>query len=120
LRFSVCDGLWVRIVDIPAALSARRYQGSGRLVVEVTDAFRPGKHGRYELVVEGGAGTCAPTDAEPDLSGTVNLLGAAYLGGTSFGQLAAAGQVEERTPGSIAAADGLFRWTPAPWSPWDF
>ena len=68
----------------------------GRLVFEVSDPFRPDNDGRYELVVEDGAGSCARTEAEPDLSRTVNLLGATYLGGTSFGQLAAAGQVEER------------------------
>jgi predicted acetyltransferase len=120
LRFSLYDGLWVRLVDIPAALSARRYRGSGRVVFEVEDPFRPANDGRYELTVDEGIGACDRTDAEPDLSGTVNVLGAAYLGGTSFGQLAEAGQVEERTAGSVAMADGLFRWTPAPWSPWDF
>jgi predicted acetyltransferase len=120
LRFSVCDGLWVRLVDIPAALSARRYAASGRVVFELVDPFRPANEGRYELFVEDGSGTCARTGAEPDLVGSVNVLGAAYLGGTSFGQLAAAGQVEERTEGSAATADALFRWAPAPWSPWDF
>jgi predicted acetyltransferase len=120
LRFSLNDGLWVRLVDIPAALSARRYLGSDRIVFEVEDPFRPANDGRYELTVDDGVGACDRTDAEPDLSGTVNVLGAAYLGGTSFGQLAEAGQVEERTAGSVAIADGLFRWTPAPWSPWDF
>ena len=120
LRFNVCDGLWVRLVDIPAALSARRYHGSGRVVFKVVDPFRPANDGRYELTVDDGVGTCARTGAEPDLTGTVNLLGAAYLGGTSFGQLAHAGQVEERTAGTVAVADGLFRWAPAPWSPWDF
>jgi len=120
LRFSLNDGLWVRLADITAALSARRYQGSGRVVFEVVDPFRPANDGRYELLVQDGVGVGTATDAEPDLVGTVNVLGAAYLGGTSFAQLAAAGQVEERTVGSVAAADALFRWTPAPWSPWDF
>ena len=41
-----------------------------------------------------GAGRCARTDAEADLSGSVNVLGATYLGGTSFHQLARAGQVD--------------------------
>jgi predicted acetyltransferase len=120
LRFGLNDGLWVRLVDIPAALTARRYAGDGRLVFEISDPFRPANDGRYELVVEDGVGSCRRTDAEPDLVGTVNVLGAAYLGGTSFGQLAAAAQVHERRDGSVAWADGLFRWTPAPWSAWDF
>ncbi|HEX5937354.1 MAG TPA: GNAT family N-acetyltransferase [Actinomycetota bacterium] len=120
LRFGVGDGLWVRLLDIPAALSARRYASDGRLVFEVSDPFRPETDGRHELVVEDGTGACARTEAKADLAGTVNVLGATYLGGTSFAQIAAAGQLEERTDGSVALADALFRWTPAPWSAWDF
>jgi len=120
LRFNVVDGLWVRLVDIPAALSARAFRGSGRVVFEIADPFRPGNDGRYELLVEDGVGTCAKTDADADLTGSVNVLGATYLGGTSFQQLALASQVEERTEGAAAAADGLFAEAPAPWSPWDF
>jgi predicted acetyltransferase len=120
LRFGVGDGLWVRLIDIQAALSARRYASDGRVVFEVSDPFRPDNDGRYEVVVEDGAASCAKTDAKADLSGTVNVVGAAYLGGTSFAQLAAAGQVEERTDGSVERADALFRWSPAPWSAWDF
>jgi predicted acetyltransferase len=120
LRFGIGDGLWVRLVDIPTALSARRYMSDGRIVFEVSDPFRPDNDGRYELVVEDGAGSCARTEAKADLAGTVNVLGATYLGGTTFGQLAAAGQVEERADGAVARADALFHWTPAPWSAWDF
>ena len=120
LRLGLGDGLWLRLVDIPAALSARRYPSDGRLVFEVADPFRPDNDGRYELVVEDGAATCAKTDAKADLGGSVNVLGAAYLGGVSFAQLAAAGQAEERADGAVERADALFRWTPAPWSAWDF
>ena len=62
LRFGIGDGLWVRLLDIPAALSARRYASDG-IVFEVSDPFRPDNDGRYELVVEDGAGSCARTDA---------------------------------------------------------
>ena len=120
LRFGIGDGLWIRLVDIPAALAARRYLSDGRIVFEVSDAFRPDNDGRYELVVEDGAGSCERTEAKADLAGTVNVLGATYLGGTTFAQLAAAGQVEERTDDAVARADALFHWTPAPWSSWDF
>ena len=120
LRFGIGDGLWVRLVDIPAALSARRYASDGRIAFEVTDPFRRENDGRYELVVDGGVGTCERTEAKADLAGAVNVLGATYLGGTSFAQLAAAAQIEERSDGAVARADALFHWTPAPWSAWDF
>jgi len=120
LRFSVNDGLWVRLLDIGAALEARRYRRDGHLVFEVADQFRPDTDGRYELTVEGGTGRCARTDAAADLAGTINVLGATYLGGSSFRQLWWAGQVEERTPGSVDVADAMFASTPAPWCVVDF
>jgi predicted acetyltransferase len=120
LRFSLNDGLWVRIVDVAAALEARRYSSDGRIVLELADAFRPDTTGRYELVAEDGTGRCARTDAEADLAGTVNSLGATYLGGASFRQLWWAGQVEERIPGALDRADAMFASTPAPWCVVDF
>jgi predicted acetyltransferase len=120
LRFGLADGLWVRLVDIPRALEARAYSRDGRIVIEVADPFRPRNDGRYELIVEDGAGRCARTSDEPDLVGSVNVLGSAYLGGVSFGQLALASQVEERRDGSVRLADAMFASSPAPWCPWSF
>ena len=44
-------------------------------------------------------------------------LGAAYLGGFSFAQLARAGLVEEASRGGLARADALFAGDRAPWCP---
>jgi predicted acetyltransferase len=115
LKFTVSDGLWVRLIDIPMSLQGRRYPADGRLVFEVADVFRPSTSGRYELVVDGGEGTCGPTDAEPDLSCGIGALGAAYLGGTSFSQLARAQQVRKMTPSALALADAMFASDPSPW-----
>jgi predicted acetyltransferase len=120
LRFSVNDGFWLRVIDVVAALEARRYRNDGRLVLEFADAFRPQTTGRYELTVTAGAGRCVRTDGEPDLSGSINVLGATYLGGATFHQLALAGQVEERTPGAVARTDAIFASEPAPWCPMHF
>jgi predicted acetyltransferase len=115
LKFTVSDGLWVRLIDIPMSLQGRRYPADGRLVFEVADVFRPSTSGRYELVVDGGQGTCGRTDAEPDLSCGIGALGAAYLGGTSFSQLARAQQVRKMTPSALALADAMFASDPSPW-----
>jgi predicted acetyltransferase len=115
LHFMVADGLWVRLIDIRGSLEGRRYAADGRLVLEVGDALRSTTSGRYELVVDGGEGTCGRTDTEPDLSCTVDALGAAYLGGTSFGRLARAQQVRELAPDAIARADAMFASDPSPW-----
>lgn len=120
LHFTLNDGFWLRVVDVVAALEARRYPADGRIVLEFEDAFRPGTTGRYELTVEEGSGVCVRTEEEADLSGAINVLGAAYLGGATFDQLSKAGQVEERSPGAIARADRMFASVPAPWSPLHF
>jgi hypothetical protein len=50
----------------------------------------------------------------------VRALGAVYLGGTRLAALAAAGQVTEATPGSVAALSAAMSWDPAPWCPMIF
>src|SRR5215204_1040931 len=115
LKFMVSDGLWVRLIDIPRSLQGRRYAADGRLVLEVEDSFRPATSGRYELVVEGFEGTCHRVEAEPELSCGVDVLGATYLGGNSFRQLARVQQVKELAPNALARADAMFASDPSPW-----
>ena len=117
LQVRQTDGLWVRLVDVDAALAARRYAVEGSLVVDVADAGCPWNAGRHHLEGGVGAAHCSATTAEPDLRLDVRDLGATYLGGVDFTLLAAAGRVEERTPGALARADAMFRWRPAPWCP---
>lgn len=112
---ALVDDLWLRVLDVPAALRARRYGAAGRLVLEVVDAFQPEVAGRYELQGGPDGAECRATTAEPDLTLDVSDLGAAYLGGVRFGTLARAGRVEQRTPGALAQADALFACEPAPW-----
>ena len=110
----VGDHLWVRLLDVPGALAARRYAVAGALVLEVTDALRPRNQGRFRL--EGGpdGATCEPTTAPPDLAVDVADLGAAYLGGTSLVSLARAERVGELTPGALPRADRMFAASPRP------
>jgi hypothetical protein len=49
-----------------------------------------------------------------DLAVDVSTLSAAWLGGVPWSTLAAAGWVEERTPGAVARADAMFASTPQP------
>jgi predicted acetyltransferase len=110
----VGDQLWVRLLDLPGALAARRYAVDDGLVLEVSDALRPRNQGRFRL--EGGpdGATCEPTTAEPDLALDVADVGAAYLGGASLVSLARAERVAERTPGALLRADRMFAASPPP------
>jgi predicted acetyltransferase len=116
----VADWLWVRLVDIPAGLAARRYQAEGAVVFDVADAFCPQNEGCYQLQGGPAGATCDPTTAAPDLALSAADLGAAYLGGVRFSTLARAGRVDELTPGALARADAMFASEPLPWCETDF
>ena len=107
------DGLWIRLVDVGAALSGRRLGEGPPLVLEVEDAFCPWNTGRYRLA----GGAVERTGEGPDLSLDADALGAAYLGGVRLTELAQAGRVVERTPGAVSRADALFRGDLYPWCP---
>ena len=108
------DFVWVRVLDVAAALSARRYPVEGRLVIEVTDPLGIAS-GRF--VLEGGpaGATCAATDVSAELTFPVDALGSVYLGGASVLALAGAGRVDEHRSGAARRADTLFRSPVAPW-----
>jgi predicted acetyltransferase len=112
-RPTISDGLWMRLVDVGAALSGRSYAGDGAVVLDVRDQFCEWNAGRWR--VEGGE--AGRTDAEVDLALDVADLGSVYLGGFTFRELWRAGQVEERREGGLDRADDLFRTDVAPWCP---
>ena len=117
LGFRVGDGLFVRLVDLPAALAGRRYGAEDRLVLDVRDAFCPWNEGRHELTGGPGGASCERTERDPDLTLATHDLAAAYLGGVGFRTLARAGRVVEETDGALARADAMFETDPAPWCP---
>ena len=112
-RVALAPSLWVRLVDVAAALAARTYASDPDVVLEVADAFCPWNAGRYRLT----GGGCARTEAEADLALDVAALGAAYLGGTLLTELAGAGRVAELRPGALERASAAFRGGVAPWCP---
>jgi predicted acetyltransferase len=117
------DFLWCRVVDVGAALAARRYEvdQAGSVVLEVRDPVCPWNEGRWRLDVDAtGAGSCQQTDASADLTLSATELGAAYLGGTRLAVLAGAGRVDEHADGAVARADRLLATARQPWSSTEF
>ena len=118
------DALWARVIDVPGALARRRYSGPTDVVMEVRDDLLPSNAGRWRLTTAGAApaggglqASCAPAgpaDAA-DVALDVTELGAAYLGGTPLGALAAAGLVTERRPGAVRQLSAALSWDVAPW-----
>ncbi|MET9291349.1 GNAT family N-acetyltransferase [Streptomyces sp. NPDC003077] len=101
--------LWLRLVDVPAALRARAWAAPADLVLDLTDAGVPANAGRYRLTVAHSGATISLTDDAPDLSLDVRELAACYLGGTELRHLVAAGLVTEHTPGAASALDAALR-----------
>jgi predicted acetyltransferase len=112
-QYRMGDSLWVRLVDVGAALSGREYAKDDRLVFEVRDAVCPWNEGRWQL--EGGE--ASRTDRAADIALDVGALGSAYLGAVSFAQLRDGLRLEEQTDGSVARADAVFGRRPLPWCP---
>jgi predicted acetyltransferase len=112
-RYRMGDSLWMRLVDVGAALSGRAYASDGSIVFDVRDAVCPWNEGRWKL--EGGV--AARTDAAADLALDASGLGSAYLGAVSFAQLRDGLRLEELSDGAVQRADAIFEWRPLPWCP---
>lgn len=107
----VGDDVWVRLVDVAAALSARSYKGPGRVVFEVWDAVLPGNAGCYEVSADG----VRRTDDAAQLRGDVSAIAQLYLGAWSVPQLVAVGQLEAVDPLAVHHADRLLVTDRQPW-----
>jgi predicted acetyltransferase len=113
LGLRVSDGMWVRIVDVGAALAKRAYRPGEPVVIRVADDLCPWNVGQWRV----GTHAIERTLDAPDLVMDIDALGAAYLGGVTFGELSRAGRVHEASPGAIQRGDALFRGERAPSCP---
>jgi predicted acetyltransferase len=114
LRGRIGDSLWIRLVDVPAALAARRYAAPVDVVIEVEDPLIPENSGAWHLVGDAGSATCRRADRPADLRCEIGALGAAYLGDASLAALAAAGRVQDLGSDRLAATATAFGWHRAP------
>ncbi|MET9556406.1 GNAT family N-acetyltransferase [Streptomyces sp. NPDC006645] len=114
------DSLYVRLVEVGAALAARAYQAPVDVVLEVDDAFCPWNEGRWRLTGDEKGASCERTADAADLSLSVRELASMYLGDASPAALAGAGLVRELRPGALAEASVAFASPVAPWLPHGF
>ncbi|MBV9445550.1 MAG: GNAT family N-acetyltransferase [Streptosporangiaceae bacterium] len=142
-RPQLSDGLWVRLIDVGAALAGRRYACPVDVVIEVRDPVLPGNAGRWRLrtyadglaaagggLAGAGAGAglagaglaaaCERVSDPADVALDIAELGAVYLGGTRLGALAEADLVSELRPGAVRQLTAAMAWDPAPWCPMIF
>jgi predicted acetyltransferase len=112
-RFTLADGVWVRLVDVGAALSARSYAADGTAALEVEDGFCAWNAGRWRI----SDGAAERTNDAADVALDVSSLASVYLGGFTFRELARAGRARELANGGLERADRLFYTDRAPWCP---
>lgn len=113
------DQLWLRLLDVPAALAARSYPAPGRVVLEVLDPAGYAA-GRFALDAGPDGASCTRTGATADLTLPVTALGSAYLGGHRLAALAAGGLVDEHRRGALAEADRMLAADRPPYAPLHF
>lgn len=115
------DLQWIRILDLPRALSERRYAAPVDAVLEVTDALLPQNAGRWRVRAEAYEPVeVSRSEAEADLVLDIRELGAAHLGAVSLAALAQAGLVTARRPEALARAATAWSWPVAAGADWVF
>jgi len=111
------DNLWLRLVDVSAALQARTYPTSGSLILNVSDEMLPENQGCWRLEVAPTGASCQlDPGATPDVALGVDALASLYLGGVSPATLIAAGRITVRNPDAPALLARLFTQDPAPYN----
>jgi len=116
LHLRVSEGLWLRLVDVGAALAARSYANDDEIVLDLRDEFCTWNAGRWRVGTSG----VERTEVDAELALDVADLASVYLGAFTFSRLAAAERVQEVQDGALARADALFRTSRPPYCPEDF
>ena len=111
----IADAIWVRPLDIAAALSGRRYCCAGSLVIRIRDTFCPWNDGAYRLDANAdGTAACTTSTEDPQIEMTAFELGAIYLGGHRVMDLARSGLIKGNSD-ALTLADTMFAWHERPW-----
>ncbi|MEU0540451.1 GNAT family N-acetyltransferase [Nocardia sp. NPDC005978] len=109
--------LWMWILDLPAAITARAFAADFHGVIELADPWGMST-GTSVLAVRDGAGawTDAGPTAVPDLRIGPLELTSVYFGAHTVTELHRAGRVEEFVPGTVAALDRALAVTRRPFN----
>lgn len=110
------DMLWLRVLDVPGALGARRYPVTDRIVLRVHDPDRHAEGGWALDTTDPVTPAVAATTDTPDVEMDAAALGSLYLGGVDPRVLARAGRLSEHSPGAAGRLARLFAAPAVPWN----
>ena len=88
----VVDLLWVRVLDVVAALEARPWGADGEVVLEVSDPLGHAA-GRFRVTTSSGQAKVERTEDAPGVLLAAETLGAFYLGDVGVDTLRGAGRI---------------------------
>lgn len=103
----ISDALWLRVLDVPAALGARTYADDMDAVLEVTDTFRD-RGGRFSFTVRDGRATVIPTEDPATVRLDISVLSSIFLGGYRASEFAAADRLWTTDHDTLCAVDRAF------------
>jgi predicted acetyltransferase len=112
VRSEADDELWLRIVDVPAALAARAYGVAAPVVIEVVDPLLPNNSGRYRI----GQHATERTSEPAALTMNVETLAMLYLGTWRATTFAEIGRIMVADPAALVTADRLFAVDQPAWN----
>ena len=112
IRSEADDELWLRIVDVPAALAARTYGVAPPVVIEIVDSLLPTNSGRYRVGPHATESTSDPAALTMD----VEALAMLYLGTWRASTLAGIGRITVTDPTALTTADRLFAVNQPAWT----
>jgi predicted acetyltransferase len=116
LRPKWSDELWVRLVEVDRALTARAYSAPVDAVIEVADEICPWNARRWRLTADTTGAECKPVDDEPDVSLPIASLGSAYMGDGLLTTQFDAGLLREHSAGTVRRLAAAMSWSPKPWA----
>lgn len=118
------DGIWMRVVDVPALLEQRGYSLGGSATVTIEDDdLCPWNNGTWTVNADGGGAPAKVSeggDAGRALKLSINTLATVLSGHTGASQLSAMGKIQCCDSAALRAADALFSTTHRPWCPHEF
>ena len=104
IKAELADGTYARLVDVPAALMARRYAAEIDMVIGVADPMLAQNDRAFRLQGGPDGAEVKPSRRTPDLSMNVRELGAIYLGGVSPAACVRPGWSPSRPAGQCAGS----------------
>ncbi|MHA6618022.1 GNAT family N-acetyltransferase [Pseudonocardia sp. DLS-67] len=108
------DGMWARVLDVPAALAARRYGTEVDVVLDVRDPFLD-RGGRFRLRGGPDGAECVPAESGAPVVGVgVAALGSLLFGGAHAGSLARARLIEADDPAVVRRLTAAFQGERSP------